>query len=245
MTVCEVCNRDITNSTVNHAWGMTLCCKHYQQRLKHGHFLDASPYTVFDQNEFEIIDENTASIILKSKKGKMIGKTLIDREDLDRLIVFKWRLWKSNVYTGNMKPIQIQYKVLNVNPNGFKQLIDHINGNPLDNRKCNLRIVSQRENAVNKAISRRNKSGFSGVWFDYSRNKWSSEIKIDGKKCYLGRYKMKEDAVYARYIGEINLFGEYRSDRNDELIKKMVEQCKNKSYVESYVNHRLHDIYGL
>lgn len=245
MIVCDVCKKDITNSTINHAWKMTLCCKHYQQKLKYGHFLDCSPYSTFDRNDFGFLNENTAFIVLKTKKDQEVGRVLIDREDLDRLIVFKWRLWKSNVYTGNKKPVKIQYKVLDVEPNGYDNLIDHINGNPLDNRKCNLRIVSQRENAVNKALSRRNKSEFSGVWFDDSRNKWSSEIRIDGKKCYLGRYKNKEDAVYARYIGELKLFGAYRSDRNDVRIKESVEKCMNKEYIESYVKHRLHDIYGL
>ena len=90
-----------------------------------------------------------------------------------------------------------------------------------------------------------NKSGYLGVWFDAERNRWASEIKIDDKKCYLGRYKFIQDAVYARYLAETLLFKEYRSDRNDERILEAISKCENKDYIEGYVKHRLYDIYKI
>ena len=76
--------------------------------------------------------------------------------------------------------------------------IDHINGDPLDNRICNLREVSNAENAKNMCISRRNKSGVTGVCWDKTNNRWMVYI---GKK-YVGIYQNKEDAIDARKRAE-------------------------------------------
>ena len=79
-----------------------------------------------------------------------------------------------------------------------KRNIDHINGNPGDNRIANLRDVSQRENIQNlyKAKSH-NKVGFLGVSRD--KNKFSARIVVDGKQIRLGRFKTPEEA-HATYI---------------------------------------------
>ena len=246
MTVCDVCKKDITGKTINHAWGMTLCCKHYQQKLKHGHFLDSDPYSIKDFNEFRI-EGDVGYIILKTKKGATVGEAIVDAEDINRLILKKWRLWKNRVFTGNFKPTPLYYEVLKIKRPGIanEAVVDHINGDPLDNRKCNLRVVTQAENLLNKEILSNNTSGFLGVWFDENRSLWAAEIKIEKKKCYLGRYKSRADAVYARYLAERELFGEYRSTRNDAKILEEIENCTDKKSIEKYVEHRLHDIYSL
>jgi hypothetical protein len=79
-----------------------------------------------------------------------------------------------------------------------KKSIDHINHNRSDNRICNLRDVSYSENLKNKGITKKNKSGNVGVWFDKGRNKWQSFISCKGKRYNLGRFKNKEDAINAR-----------------------------------------------
>jgi len=246
MIKCEVCGKDITNLTINCANNMKLCCKHYQQRIKYGKFLDNSQYSIADKNEF-YVENNCAYIILKNSKGNRVGEALIDLEDLDRTIVKKWRFWKGIVFTGNYKPISLQYFILNENPinNQLEKVIDHINGNPMDNRKSNLRVITQRENSLNKKILSNNTSSICGVWFDNLRKKWCAEIKLDKKKCYLGRYNNKNEAVYARYVGENLLFNDYRSFRNDSIIYKEIQNCQNKEYIKSYVEHRLKDIYKL
>lgn len=246
MIICDVCKKDITGKTINHAWGMTLCCKHYQQKLKYGHFLDSDPYSIQDSNEFRI-EGDVGYIILKTKKGVTVGEAIVDAEDIDRLILKKWRLWKGRVFTGNFKPISLQYEVLNAEKKNDQTVmaIDHINGNPLDNRKCNLRIVTQAENAINKEILSNNTSGFMGICSDKERGLWAAEIRIKKKKCHLGRYKNLCDAVYARYLAEQELFGEYRSTRNDDKILREIENCTDKENIEKYVEHRLHDIYNL
>jgi len=81
--------------------------------------------------------------------------------------------------------------------------IDHINGDGFDNRWCNLRSVSHRQNQMNRKIPSGNTSGIMGVWFDNARKKWTAEIMIRQKKKYLGRFSLKKDAAKARAEAEI------------------------------------------
>lgn len=86
---------------------------------------------------------------------------------------------------------------------------DHINRNRLDNRRENLRICSNLQNSRNKGVDGRNKSGYKGVSWDKSRNKWEANIVIDGKSKFL---KYSDDPlVAARFYDEaaLHYFGEF------------------------------------
>ena len=80
--------------------------------------------------------------------------------------------------------------------------IDHINGNKLDNRIKNLRNVTKSINGKNLGISTRNKSGYIGVRFNQSRNRWEADIRVGGHLKFLGRYKELSDALLARRAAE-------------------------------------------
>ena len=80
--------------------------------------------------------------------------------------------------------------------------IDHIDGNPSNNKICNLRCVSMSQNQKNKAMNRNNTSGIMGVRFDSSRNKWFAYIKVNDKLKNLGRYDTVDDAKKARQKAE-------------------------------------------
>lgn len=88
--------------------------------------------------------------------------------------------------------------------------IDHINRNRQDNRWCNLRLATPRENCGNKAIQVNNSSGFKGVSFDKRTGRWRVCIKEqpNGRTLKLGRFDSKfyAAAMYnhaaAKYYGE-------------------------------------------
>lgn len=84
-------------------------------------------------------------------------------------------------------------------PNGH---IDHIDGDPSNNRIKNLRDVTNAENSKNQKRNRRNKSGVSGVYLDEKWNRWRVRIKISWKTIHLGSYATFEDAVKARKDAE-------------------------------------------
>jgi hypothetical protein len=81
-----------------------------------------------------------------------------------------------------------------------KQQVDHIDGDPMNDRFANLRDVSQTLNLQNLRVpGRNNSSGFLGVSFDRTRRKWQSSIYIDRRCVFLGRFDTAELA-HAAYV---------------------------------------------
>lgn len=76
--------------------------------------------------------------------------------------------------------------------------IDHINHNRADNRIKNLRNIAYAENSKNKTLSKNNKTGVSGIYFDKKRESFKVQIKSNGKNIFFGRYKDFEKAVSVR-----------------------------------------------
>lgn len=83
-----------------------------------------------------------------------------------------------------------------------KEQIDHINGIRDDNRISNLREVSDAENKKNTKRRADNKSGQQGVSWYSKIQKWSAEIKVDGRKLRLGQFSALPDAIAARKLAE-------------------------------------------
>ena len=99
--------------------------------------------------------------------------------------------------------------MLNLKDEDLKgQHIDHINGDPLDNRIENLRVVPPSENAMNRGPTINNTSGYKGVFWDESRQKWLAQAQYKceqtgkRKNKHLGRYDDKEEAreAYDRWV---------------------------------------------
>lgn len=84
---------------------------------------------------------------------------------------------------------------------------DHINGDTLDNRRPNLRWVSQSVNMHNRRIPKNNKSGVLGVSFNRTTAKWRACICHQGKQTNIGQYKTFEEAAEARLRVERELWG--------------------------------------
>lgn len=81
-----------------------------------------------------------------------------------------------------------------------RPVVDHINGNKLDNRVENLRGVNRSENTQNqRRASSRNTTGFLGVGFEKQTNKFRAVIGVNGKYTTLGRFETAE-AAHAAYV---------------------------------------------
>lgn len=96
------------------------------------------------------------------------------------------------------------------------ELTDHIDRNPLNNRKENLRPATHTENARNSSISKNNTSGFTGVYMCKQNNweRWRAEICVNKNRIVLGHFIDKTDAIKARLEAEAKYYGEFAPQRH-------------------------------
>jgi len=87
--------------------------------------------------------------------------------------------------------------------------VNHVNGDKTDNRKCNLRTCKAKECSRTRKINKSNTSGFKGVSWDNSSQKWRAMIGVDYKIIRLGRYDDKLEAAKAYNEAAIKYFGEF------------------------------------
>jgi hypothetical protein len=92
--------------------------------------------------------------------------------------------------------------------------VDHISGNGLDNRRCNLRPVTPSQNNMNRVKStiingRTCTSVYKGVSWNKPINKWIVHIKINGKARHVGCFTSEIDAAKAYNEEAKKVFGEY------------------------------------
>ena len=136
---------------------------------------------------------------------------LVDDDDYEELNQYKWYADKGcNTYyvvrndysNGQHKRIKIHRAIMGT-PKGL--CTDHKNGNGLDNRKENLRIVSTRQNCQNKHIKK--SSQYVGVYWYKSQNRWVARIEINKKRKIIGGFKNELDA-YNAYLKKLQEIGE-------------------------------------
>ena len=148
---------------------------------------------------------------------------LLDTEDLNVLDGNNWRVDKMGYIRSGHN--NLLHRMI-LKP--FKgKVVDHINGNPSDNRKNNLRIGSQKQNSYNTRLSKNNKTGFKGVSWDKYRNRYAACICVDGCTKHLGRYDTKEEAADAYDKAASFYFGHFAL-----LNKELKEVCNETKILE-------------
>jgi hypothetical protein len=141
----------------------------------------------------------------------------IDAEDRPRISGYKWsvssdghgRMYVSTRIEG--KKIYLHRYLLEA-PHGKR--VDHRNGDPLDNRKANLRLASPQQNMFNRRKSHTFKgkpttSPFKGVTWDRSRGRHMAQIMKNGINHYLGRFMDERSAAIAYDHAALEMFGEF------------------------------------
>ena len=99
--------------------------------------------------------------------------------------------------------------------------IDHINGNKIDNRIDNLRLVTHRKNLQNEKIHREGQ--LFGCYFNKSKGKYQAQIGIGEKRVFLGRYKTEQETHKAYEIACKYIAKYVDNDSFRELVKNEME----------------------
>jgi hypothetical protein len=102
------------------------------------------------------------------------------------------------------------HKIIFLMHHGYiPQIVDHIDGNRLNNNISNLRAVNLSQNQHNRGIDRRNKSGAKNVYFCKRTNKWAVVLSIKNKSIFFGRFDDIELADLVATEGRVKYHGEY------------------------------------
>lgn len=88
-------------------------------------------------------------------------------------------------------------------------LVDHVNGNGLDNRRSNLRPATVQQNNRNAARPSHNTSGFKGVSLYRRTGRWRASITVDGQAMHLGYFDAADEAARAYDAAALHHFGEF------------------------------------
>lgn len=141
-------------------------------------------------------------------------KAIVDDEDFEWLSKWKWYFqignngkYKYGGYACRTSKCIRMHRVIMKASKEFE--VDHINGNRLDNRKNNLRLVNRFQQNQNSIKRRDNTSGCRGVNFFKPRQRWVARIQYMGKRISLGYFKDKIDAINAYKEASKKYFGQY------------------------------------
>lgn len=192
------------------------CKKHFNHMYRYGKIIEK---TIYDKNDY-VLDKNDVTIIkivLLDKYQNFINYCIIDKEDYEKVKDYKWYSGSGDycVTKGIRKDSGVD--ICCVIFNNF-EVYDHINNNRLDNRKCNLRQVTQQQNAMNMGKKYTNTSGVTGVQYYKADRvvKWDAKITYKYKPIYLGRFTNFDDAVLRRLKGECEYFQNYSPNYNPQ-----------------------------
>ena len=126
------------------------------------------------------------------------SSALVDKEDYPKVKDYHWRIHKNyavtKVYSNSKSKSLWMHKVIMGNfDKGFD--IDHINRNPLDNRKPNLRVVTHYQNKQNLGLNKNNSSGYRNISFDNKTGLYQASFCYKYKRYSVGMYKSLETAI--------------------------------------------------
>lgn len=137
------------------------------------------------------------------------GTTKVDAADIPRIRTMTWRLAHGYPATSQMTP-KGTYRLLTLSRFllggsagcGKAWVADHIDGNPLNNTRANLRVLSNRANVIAGRSSMKKvtkTSAFPGVYFEKYTGMWKAQAHIGEVNVNLGRFT-DEQAAYRRYV---------------------------------------------
>lgn len=156
---------------------------------------------------------------------------LVDDDDYEYVSRFNWKPLKTsnttiyarrNPNTKNRKNLskypQSPYMYMHRMIMRAHGIVDHINGNTLDNRKKNLRIVSPQQSSCNTRGKNVGKK-YKGVYWDKDRQLWRAAISLNRRTIFLGRFETIEDAKIAYDKAVIKYHGEF-GKTNDQIAEE-------------------------
>lgn len=170
---------------------------------------------------------------LQSTNGHII---FLDQEDLEWAATMTWTAWeiRGKLYARNQKNKYMHRLISGVTKR--TEEVDHINGDSLDNRRKNLRVVTHKQNQENRAYSY-GQCGVRGVTMT-KHGRYQAAVKINGKRLYFGTYDTIEEAGEAALQGRLKYMT--HSDPHIEGVERGVSTIQDYEEARSYFRCGVH-----
>lgn len=157
-----------------------------------------------------ITDNSIIEVPLTQCKFGLIDA--VDRDLLNRRWYAVWDDHSKTFYVKSGGQVRLHRVILERvlgRPLATNELPDHINHDGLDNRRCNLRLATRSQNAINTRLTTRNTSGFKGVYWHKPSKKYRATIKVNDRRIYLGSFVDPAVAYQAYCEAAERYFGEF------------------------------------
>lgn len=127
----------------------------------------------------------------------------IDFQDLEEVLTYRWyvscarketatqKAYFRAISTTYGKSVFLHRLLMKA---GEGEIIDHVDQNPLNNRRSNLRFCTASMNQRNRKARKTSSSKYRGCWWSKDKKRWVSQIRVNGKKLHLGSFKTEEEA---------------------------------------------------
>jgi hypothetical protein len=150
------------------------------------------------------------------KPNKLPEGVLVDDEDLEKVLQFRWHIASSGyvvsdqrkMVNGHRKGKMVRLHRFLLAPND-DQIIDHINQNRLDNRRSNLRLATQSQNMRNRNAQSNNSSGYKGICWVERIQRWRAYANLNYRQYSFGYHKTLQEALDAYNDNIESIHGEW------------------------------------
>jgi hypothetical protein len=203
--------------------GVPYCKKHYMQMYHKGKI---TTRTIYDPNEY-ILHDDYAECITYDKEGNETARVKVNLDKVEELKQYKVYIRKQGGDTWyaaisvNGKKVLLHRYLMGVHEGEYsiKCVVDHINGDKLDDRLENLRVCEHKDNMKNI------RKGGKVIGVNQLRNgKWVARIMHNYQTINLGNYDNEQDAIIARLTKEFELCGDYGPNKD---LYHLLGHCSN------------------
>lgn len=222
--VCPICGKIHNNYVSKKGY----CEKHYYQILRYGKPLDTSPRSIYDSNEFRTEGDITYIYVYDKRGVKLDKEVIIDTKNIPIILKYK-------VYVRFHKKGNIYYAYCNVSRNNKIKVhriicpsfetVDHINGNTLDNRECNLRPANMTMQNLNKLSTK----GIQKQVYTYKGQHivkgYAATMSFNNRRYISKYYKTEEEAMYYRYL--LLQLLPFKTNYNLSFLDSLTQEQKN------------------
>lgn len=137
---------------------------------------------------------------------------IVDDADYALVAPYRWHCMAKGYAARRLRvcegsAIVLMHRIIMQAPTDLQ--IDHINGNKLDNRRSNLRLVTNQQNRFNQRPRKDNKTGYKGVCWNRRVGKFCAQIHHNHTNMLIGHYSTAIEAAHAYNRKAAELFGEY------------------------------------